>query len=308
MNLAYGVIYLLLVLANIFFHCTGIYLLTLLKHVEGKIHLIYLFSVCCSELISSIISLSTLLLTVINVPDVAVTKEIEYHFIVVKSTLLLIVYFLTMVVILIDKVLEIMLNIKYAVYWNQRKAKILIITIWMFGGFLYLSSILAYHIIGFNVIPYFPKYIMLPGNILYIIFAVISYAYIFYNFNKSRMSPYRGRRSSIAETINFYSVFKKSRFFIPFTLILVYVIFYIIPTITYIILRKTKARTYIQLYISLSYNIAMFIDSWICIFIEPQVNQKLKKMIKNRRERKDIEKIRRQRIREIRKSLTNGER
>ena len=302
MYAVFGIIHLILVLANIFFHCTGIYLLILLKYnVEGKIHLIYLLSVCCSELISSIISLSTLLLTVIKVPDVAVRKEIEYHFIVVKSTLLLIVYFLTMVVILIDKLLEIMLHITYPVYWNERKAKILIITMWMFGGFLYLSSILVYHIIGFNVIPYFPKYIMLPGNIAYLIFAVISYAYIFYNFNKSRMSPYQGRRTNIAETINVYNVFKKSRFFIPLTLILVYIIFYIIPTITYILTKGTIATKHIRLYVSISFNIAMLFDSWICIFLEPHVKQQLEKMKRNQRERKDIERTRRQRIRESRK-------
>ena len=292
-------------MSNIFFHCAGIYLLTVLKrNGEGKIHLINLLNLSCIELISSILSLFTILFHAIKFADPGVSKEIEKHFNMIKASLILTAYFLTMVVILMDKVLEVMMNIRYAAIWNERKANILIIIMWIFGATLCLSILLAYHITKFDFMLYFPIFIMLPANIFYVILALASYAYIFYKFNKSRILPYGGRKD---KALSFCHVFRKSRFFIPMSLILVYIIFHVIPTIVYILLIGTKKREYIRIYIAISYNVAMLFDSWICIFLEPHVKQLLRKIIKKRRDRIDIERHRTQRTRNSKTNIIHPE-
>lgn len=294
MYTVFGLILLILVIVNIFFHCAGIYLLTVIKrNGKGKIHLINLLNLSCIELSSSLLSLLTIVFHAIKFTDQGVSKEIENHINMIKASLILTAYFLTMVVILMDKVLEVLMNIRYAVIWNVRKANILIMIMWVFGTALCLSFLIAYQITKFDFMYYFPTFIMLPANIFYIILALASYAYIFYKFNKSRILPYGGRKDN-AKTLSFFHVFRKSRFFIPTSLILVYIMFHVIPTIVYILSRGMKERKYIRMYIAISYNIAMLFDSWICIFLEPNVKQLLRRIIKTRRDRIDIKRNRTQ--------------
>ena len=282
--LIFSIILLLLVVANIIFHCIGIHLLFVLKHNgQHTIHLMHLLNLCFLELFCSLVSLLTFVIKLIKFNDCTVAKEIEIYINTFKGCLLLPTYFLTMVVILIDKVLEIMMNIRYAVIWNKKKAKMVITIVWMSSAAFYLAVSIVYRTTKINIMTYYPKYLMLPANMVYVVFALASYAYIFYNFNKSRMLPLgKGNKQS------FYQVFRKSRFFIPLTLILIYIIFQAIPTILFVLLTGLVNKTYIRLYIAFSYNVAMLFDSWICIFLEPRVKQQLIKMKIWRRDRKGI--------------------
>ena len=295
MYIVFGIVLFILVLGNIISHCAGINILLSLKHCgNGRIHLINLTNLSYVELISSIASLLTLVLGLIKFTNDGIRKEIEYHVNIVRACLLLTVYFLTMVVILVDKVLEVMMDIRYPVIWNERKAKILIISMWTFGICFSLCDILVHHITSFSLLPYFPTFFMLPANIAYLIFAIASYIYIFYKFNKSRILPYGGTMKNKA--LSFGYVFRRSRFFIPLSLIFIYVIFYVIPTIIFLCLNGVNAKKYIRVYIAISYNIAMLFDSWICVFLDPRVKLQLEKMSKIRRDRKDIERFRKQKV------------
>ena len=176
----------------------------------------------------------------------------------------------------------------------RKKAKILIISIWIFSVALCLSILIVYWITRVNMMLWFPLIFMLPANIIYIVLASLSYAYIFYNFNKSRILPHGGKGTNDTKALSFCHVFRKSRFFIPMSLIFIYICFHAIPTILFILYSGVLVRKYMRIYIALSYNIAMLFDASICIFSEPFVQKQLKKMNRMRRERGKIKDEQRQ--------------
>ena len=56
-----------------------------------------------------------------------------------------IVYYLDMIYLTIDKFLQILLNIKYHLYWNETKAKWLLAVTWLFAGLLVIILALLHH-------------------------------------------------------------------------------------------------------------------------------------------------------------------
>ena len=94
----------------------------------------------------------------------------------------------------LHRLAKVLLNLKYPQYWDEKKAKYLMISTWLFGLVLCLAAIAATTIAEFDCARACYKYIYPAFDILFIIVAATTYILIFKNFNesKSRVSAVSG--------------------------------------------------------------------------------------------------------------------
>lgn len=306
MYLVFVIILIFLALLNIVLHCIGVYLLASNRknvNYSRRIQVIYLLNMSCIELISSILCLLGLVLKIIDLPDATTAKKIENNLLILKCTLLF-AYFLTMVLVLTDKVLQIMMNITYPVFWDDRKADLVVKLIWSISMLVGTIVFIVHHVNNVHFHLYFP-FIILPANIIYIVMAFAAYTYIFIKFSNAKQSPY-GKRTG-EKVLNYRTILKRSRFFIPMSLVMIYIIFQVIPVIVFTLsmLKKSMQEKNIKLYMFICYNIAMLFDAWLCIFLQPEVKKQFRKILRIRRERRSIEKDCKQRLSLHKKSSIN---
>jgi hypothetical protein len=130
----------------------------------------YVLNLCCAKLPISILAFLGALLFIIETDEIsAVTKEIHYHFFIIKFSLHLTVIFLTMVFIIINKTLEIKMNLRYTAFWDEKKTAVLVTNIWICGTCSFIFTTCAYHLHGFRFEHVYPSFIHLPASIIYVI-------------------------------------------------------------------------------------------------------------------------------------------
>lgn len=302
---SFAVFLLVLVLINIVFHSISLYvLLKMRSYYERNIQLVYLGSICCNEFLNCLISAAMFVIRV-RYND-STSNEIEHYFNMVRGNVIFMSYFLTMIALLLDKVLQVLLDINYTVYWNLTKANNLILGIWFFSFLQCTIVFILYFAANIRIMTYFAVYIILGGGITFVVSATISNCYLFYKFRKSRIRPFNNNNRQQSMT-RWFSVFKKSRFFIPVMLITIYVLFQLTPAIVYTILvYKTtideKNLKIVRLYMAISFNIALLFDSILFIFFEPVVKKFVKKEISNLKVRNNVANEQSRRWREFKRS------
>jgi hypothetical protein len=293
MSIVIGIIVVILVLANIIFHCVGIYLLVLLMRNRGQtVGSMCILNLCCTKLVVIFLILCYLLMSIIGAKESSVViNEIQYHIRLINFCLLATVLFLTMVLTMITKLLEITMNVRYTTFWNEKKTKVLIMAIWICAACFCLCTMFAYHFYGFRFERIYLSFIHLPACLLYVIFAVASNIYVLYKLNQSRMTPY-GATTTSNRPLSFWNVFRKSRFIVPVLLTFTFIIFQVSSAIIFTldnIIKNKKTSRNIKFYYLISINIIMLCNSFISIFLEPQIKQLVRRMPRNRRERLDVE-------------------
>lgn len=289
MLLEISLILVLIIILNVFTHCIAIGLIIHVVHMkadhERKIHLSYLMSIFISELIACILTL--VLMAISNSSQsIATTASIN----LILLNLSYIPYIALMCIILIDKVLEIMLPFKYIMYWSIAKARGLVFTVWIIGCIVCIVQLLLYHLKGVSFIEYSPIFMLTTGAI-FVVIASLSYTYIFYKFKKSRLLPTRFTLQHNQKS-NWFTVFKKSRFFIPVSMISNFLLFQVIPMGVFLFLLfggllNAHNSNIIRMFIAVSYNLSTFINSLIGIFLERQIKMFIKKKIRDRKIRKE---------------------
>ena len=144
----------------------------------------------------------------------------------------------TMFCVTSDKMFEVLLNLKYSVYWNERKAARLVKLIWIFAILLAIGCSVSFRF-GYLLKTEFNQFIYPIMNCTYIITAVVIYGYIFHKYRQTRLVPTRktirdtGRSGSVWKNNKESGVwqdFRRSRFFIPVYLILSFIVFIALPS------------------------------------------------------------------------------
>ena len=269
---------------NIIIHSIGLYLLQCIHKSNGKdVQHIYIINLSAVEIFGNILWFLVDLLNLIKVfitPSSLMIKVHAYLAFVI-CTVFLLVYYLSMVFIAIDKFLEIWLNIKYPLYWNSTKAKYLITGTWILGCFFCFSIIIAYNFGGFKYQIPFVKYVYPTFDLLCIFIVVICFNYIFHIYKKTQTRSRYRTRGSTRRTSVFY-VFLKSRFYTVFLLIFTFLIFVIIPDLIYlfIIIRNNGILKSPNGTLLILYHISFLSDAWIYIFLQPPVRRLLWKKLR----------------------------
>lgn len=277
-----GIILLVLNLLNVLFHSIGAYLLiSMYTASTRKTQQIYLINLSISECMINLLEMCRIICTLI--PSTSSTlkqiTEIRHYTLIVSFTGISVVYYFVMIYLTVHKLLEIELSIRYPLYWDERKAKYLLISTWIFA-FISCATVSALHnIFDFQWQDPFFKYFYVPIEFAFIILALTTYGFIFFKYRQSQLKmpggmvttqSYRRRRSTV-------EIFQQSRFSAVLLLIVTFLFFMVVPDIVYLfvaILYDIKSEILLTA-CWISYAISNLVDAYIYIFMQHDVRHKL---------------------------------
>ena len=276
-----------LYLVPVLLHLVGLYLLyatrrTYFNHTQR----LYLIALSSTELVMAILKI------VQRFCYIAGAVEIGFYVWMVQTSGVFLCYILTMVLITVDRFLEVYLNLRYPLICTKRRTGLALLVTLMLSTVLAIVLCSTYgdfetaHIV-------MALYFWPTTEITFIIVAVFTYSYL---FTKIRANRYRLKqlvkqlprmRSETDEAVNRRRNLKhiKKRFFLPSLLIATFVLFWFLPDLgEFIFMLKGVHVTSSQaLIINIGYVLAMSSDALIYVFSSIPVRSRLLKYIGRRR-------------------------
>ena len=284
-------------LLNVFFHSIGVYLLTsMYPTCKRRIQQIYLINLSLTECLINLLEICRIISGIIPCKHshVNIVDESRHYTLIVSFTGVSIVYYFDMVYLTFDRLMDVALNIKYPIYWNEKKAKYLLMTTWLIGFLTCLSVSLCYRFLDFSWEDAFFKFFYPPIEFAFIILALATYGFIFLRYRKSRIN-FPGSIMVHTHQPSTMQIFRKSRFYISLLLIVTFLVFMVAPDLTYLfygIIYKSESEI-LMTSCWISYAIANLADAYIYIFVQPNVRRKFWTMFpfcviyKRRRQRRE---------------------
>ena len=284
--------------ANIILHSAGLSLLvkTFQGHNETVQH-VYLINLSTIELLKSIIYLA-LNIIACNYDSLKNLKNNDnnhsnnnnnsssskvilhlYVYMVFVAVALQCLYFFAMLFITADRLVATILNIKYNMFWNVSKTKVLLSRVWGFCSVIWLSAITSICVIyGVDVhlkatVYKVHHYTMSMLSIMFLVFAIVSYILMFVSYMRSerkKISFGAGIRRK-----DTYHIYRNSRFYIAVLLIASYMGLMVVPgviTTSYWAVGSIVPET-LALYIDISITLADTADGVIYVFMYTPVRR-----------------------------------
>ena len=210
-----------------------------------------------------------------------IAGSIAYQLRGIVNTGIVLIYHFNMIYITVNKLIEILLHIRYPVYWNERKAKYLLIVTWVIGIFLSTIVTIAYKLRNFHYDQVFSLYFYPTIDFIFLTLTFTIYGLIFHKFKQTRQCPSQhGSRNSTNQNRSVFQVFRKSKFYIPVLWITSFVIFTIVPDLIYLF---TSINQDVSLPVSLhaccytSYAISTLVDGCVYVYLQKQVRRLLRR-------------------------------
>ena len=298
-------------LVNCILHSVGIYLMWCLQRQgQLRIHHVYLVSLSSSELLMNFLDVIKISISYDQSSSTTI-NQIYYYIVLVQFTGAAIIFHFSMIFITLDRLFEILLNIKYPVYWDEDKAKKLLVALWVTSSSMTIVVALCHKYAGFEWENYFFTYFFPIIEFFFIGLALATYTFIFKKFNTTRIFPAinlaalrktrrispvkegdseevvdspppvipfrqrRQRRSSM-------QTFRKSKFFIPVLLILSFLVFIVgadMIMLFVVVIGKNNSK-WLSVTLQISYSVSNLLDAWIYIFLEPELKSLLGRKVK----------------------------
>ena len=187
----------------------------------------------------------------------------------VTSSLNYVIIFI-MLFMTLDRLMAVVLNLKYRLYWRVSRTKKVLAAIWIFG--LLLS-------VCFGVLPKFVPlriyiliqmihdYLQLAFSILFVVTALLTYVTIFWKYKMSRNSLEAGSSNGNGQQ----QQHSPMHFYIPLLIVFTYMILNATPYIMVIFIDKAVAVDIANIVFYLGY----MSDALIYIFLQPKVRKQL---------------------------------
>lgn len=277
---------------NVLIHAFGLYLLLCVFHDgNSNVQLIYILNLCVSELLINLIGVVILSVSFCfahsSHETIIVLQNVYQFLIVVLETGILLVYYMCMFIITLDRLMEILLNIRYPIFWNEIRAKRLMICIWIvcLAIGITLSTLTYTYRMSFETT--FIQYIYPTLDVSFLLLAALTYIFIFKKFKSSRVAPIRLHRASVQVIkLTVIQVLKKSQFKVPILLITSFLLLMEVPNLVFlfenVLLHQRKSQGFIA-YSVISILISYLVDGYIYIFLQAKVKAKMKKKLGFRR-------------------------
>ena len=295
MDLALDITLLVLNSTNTVIHFVGFYLLaTLHKNDENdNIQRIFIMNLSITEAFNNLLILLATIPDFLSLTDdtAEIISIANVYVSIFMDYILYLNFYLTLFYITADRLACSLLNVRYPLYCSARKAKYLVVGTWTFGilltiilSFLFkyypsnaVTTVFVFSIDGDD--SPFISYSHQVCNIGFTIFAVLTYSLIFRLYARSQ------RRRSTSGTVQLrsaFSVFVKSRFFIPILLVFTFIVFLITPNMVYLhyFINDTEVPYTLDTICWISFAISDFSDGIIYIFLQKNVRNLLWKKLK----------------------------
>ena len=252
------------------FHISGILLTSLVIHSRRyRIqHLLILnYSLCVAAtdmaLITDIIAHRTSLKPELK-EKFCIWPFIFYH-----------VLFCGMIFITLDRLLEVLLNIKYPLYITKNRVVNGIAFSWFLG--IFCSIVISLQTTIERILEVYPS-VRTAIDVLYISFVIVSYMVIFYYFKRSRSHPSFNHPT---QSVGALATFRQSKFYVALILVLSFIIFIIGPDL--LLTRNRRVTQDIRLSIDIGYFISSVLDAMLYISLDGEIKRVLLKVLKVKR-------------------------
>ena len=271
-----SVILILLDVINIFIHSLGSHLLfTLYKKGNKTSQQLFLINLSVIEACINVLRLVFNALTVVYFCNGTTSIQVvTQHLKIVAITGGYYLYIISLFYITCDRLLNVLLNIRYRIYWNESKTKQLLVSTWIVISTLSVLVTLVYSfkrnnqnmksIIFMSLFMYIPPLL----NIGLFIVAVISYSYIFLKHSSACKRRHE---------VSLFRIFRNSHFFVSVLLVKTFFLLAVLPNIIQTSLKIAGivfSETFI-LYTSISFTVSDTADGIIYIFMQKSVRKLL---------------------------------
>ena len=249
-------------------HCLGVYLLTCFN-TNRSIQDVVILNLSIAEILISCCDITQNILTNYNVNS----SKISY-LIIAECSFLLLPSFMIMMVLTVNRFLEVYLSIHYNRLVTKKIVCKALLACWGMGMACGIAT-LAIRTSNENIAAVFFKYILPSVEGIVLLTALTVYLYIWKLF--------RRRNSSHAANEGFF----QRNFFPPFLIIISFCIFVIAPDVTnliliYILNFKNPNITNTLL---IFYGVGFICDALIYIFLQAHLRNRLKNRLKQMREK-----------------------
>jgi len=304
--------------ANIILHSVGIFILRCLqKNDRGDVQMIYIVNLSFVELTINVTSFLRNVLKILpfNFLRTSSFKSIIMHSYILDYTILKLCLYTTLIVITLDRVFLIILGVFYPLYWNTRRAKILVGAVWGLSMSVFSAATIWYNSDLSNTIAratetykvysnesdfqnkivatstrnvankFFlaANFVTVSLDFMFITIAFITYGLIFHKLHESHQRRYKGWRPELRRNSSLWGVFRESRFYSALLLIITFVLFVIPCDLTWAYYSLKRAPNFVGVLTTTSYAISYLSDGLIYIFMNDNVKTLLQRKVKNTR-------------------------
>lgn len=186
------------------------------------------------------------------------------------------VLYCSMVYITLDRLLEVLLSIKYPVYVTVRRVIKLVTITWFIAvstGITLSLSTRMHRMMHAAMV-----YVKPTIDVVYSLFVIVSYLIIFHYFKKSRLPPsgYHARVSVLA-------VFRRSKFSISLMLVISFVLFIVAPDII-VSIRGVYDRGVALLVIDICFFVSSVSDAVLYTSMDNEIRKIMRKISRAKRQ------------------------
>lgn len=282
MLLSITIVHIVLNFINIFLHGTGIYLLNILrKREESNIQNLLILNLSVTELSMNAFELIRTVFLLLKKYNLAsfTTMQIEEYLSIVMYFGISIVFYLDMSFITLDRLLNILLAIRYRIYCTEERAKYLLYVTWTIGGILSITISVVYHYFGIYWEEVLYKFVYPILGFAFLLLAIVTYIYIFKAYNKSEsVASQRQKKIDEKKTPDSsFKIFRKSRFFVAVFLIFSFILFMVVPDLVILFVGVVNGDISDLLMSAcwVSYAICNMADACVYIFLQNRVRRLL---------------------------------
>lgn len=262
---------------TILFHSLGIYLLRrLFVKGNGDVQYVFIFNLSLIEIFAT----TALLVEVVIDLKMAVVRHYEigrqvlFYLSIISFTFCSLYIVSNMIFIVVEKALEVRLDIRHSVYCNVRKAKYLEVMTLLTSFGICVGVLIAFHTGYRGFVVEFATYIVPTYYVILIISIVVSVTFIASRYYKNADLSLKTTTKS-TKISNGLKVFRHSRFFIPSCLIVTFLLLNVIPD--FILFYRVISGGDIfkrDMYVTvrfLLYTISFICDAYVYIFLDKNV-------------------------------------
>lgn len=265
----------ILSIVNILLHFLGCFLLFELRR-NGKDNLqqYYLIHFSCCELVGNMLELVCCVLEHVSSRNNILL--LRKYFDVINIAGNGSVYYIIISIITLDRLFDILLNIRYPVYWSKKKAKYLMVMMWSAG---IIVSIVFCVTFAFGYTDYYNVlfgYYLPILNAIFLVIAVLTYSFIFHKYRVTRPIV-KKRRPGVVEKkgtiMSRFTIYRNSRFHIPVLVVSTFVLLKVIPDMIARCIESADSKgVEIMMHICLlSYAVSGIASAYIYVFVQEPV-------------------------------------
>ena len=267
---------------NVCLHLLGCYLLQVVYNNGRKtVQQLYLINLSLNEAIKNIIFLLVWILYIASYSTIS--EKTSYN--IDESWVYIYIIYITgsfwscvlaMFYLTCDRLLHVLLNYRYPMFWTISKArKLLIVTCFVNCAFSLTFALIFYFthsiIQRTMLINSLLTYVPLVHSTTFLIFALVTYIVMFFKFAQSRRLTMPRNPDAPQETL--FHIFVNSRFFISVMLISSYIILSVTPVVIRSFYTSTNFPSYVIIYNNISVILSDTADAVIYIFMDKQVRK-----------------------------------